>query len=134
MASFSDKSLAILDTCHPDLQKVLKEAIKYFDFTLIEGRRTLETQKKYVADGKSKTMNSKHIPDPRDPKQYSRAIDLTPYPIDYSDLQRHCYLGGWIMGIASQMGIKLRWGGDFSGDTQIKDESFKDYVHFELKE
>ena len=37
------------------------------------------------------------------------------------------------MGIASQMGIDIIWGGDWDGDTDLKDNAFDDLVHFELK-
>ena len=30
------------------------------------------------------------------------------------------------------MNIKLRWGGDWDRDTQVKDNSFDDLLHFEL--
>ena len=49
-------------------------------------------------------------------------------------------LGGFILGVASQMGVNVRWGGDWSasslykGKRTTKDNSFDDLVHFELKE
>ena len=61
MPRFSQKSLMMLEECHPDIQKVMNEAIKYIDFSITEGARTEEQQLKYYASGKSKTMNSKHI-------------------------------------------------------------------------
>ena len=63
MPNFSNKSKMMLEECHPDLQKVLNEAIKYIDFTIVEGARTEEQQLKYYMTGKSKTMNSKHLPE-----------------------------------------------------------------------
>jgi len=134
MPKFGKKSLEKLATCHPDIQKVLNETIKYFDFTVLEGRRTLETQKQYLKDGKTKTLNSKHIPDSNDPKQYARAVDIVPYPIDWEDRERITYLAGFIMGIAKQLNVKLRWGGDWDRDTELKDNNFDDLVHFELED
>ena len=38
------------------------------------------------------------------------------------------------MGVASQMGIKIRWGGDWDRDTDLSDNRFNDLPHFELME
>ena len=43
MPKFSDKSAARLATCHPDIQAVLNEVIKYRDCTILEGVRTIGT-------------------------------------------------------------------------------------------
>ena len=43
MPKFSEKSAARLLTCHPDIQAVLYEVIKYRDCTILEGVRTIET-------------------------------------------------------------------------------------------
>lgn len=45
MASFGRRSLDRLATAHPDLQKVMKEAIQNFDFTVLYGYRTPEEQR-----------------------------------------------------------------------------------------
>jgi hypothetical protein len=34
--------------------------------------------------------------------------------------------------MASSMGIKIRWGGDWNGDWKVKDNHFDDLPHFEL--
>lgn len=47
-----------------------------YDFTVFETKRTLETQKKYVERGVSKTLNSKHIPDSNN---IVKAVDIVPY-------------------------------------------------------
>ena len=31
------------------------------------------------------------------------------------------------------MGLKIRWGGDWDNDTEVKDTGFKDLPHFELR-
>jgi peptidoglycan L-alanyl-D-glutamate endopeptidase CwlK len=36
--------------------------------------------------------------------------------------------------VANTLGIKIRWGGDWNGDLQFRDEKFKDLPHFELVE
>lgn len=71
-------SLNELKGVHPDLVKVVKRAIELtaIDFAVHDGLRTLEEQKKLVARGASKTMNSMH----RQQKDgYGHAVDLVPY-------------------------------------------------------
>lgn len=46
------------------------------DWGLFETKRTLEQQKKYVANGTSRTLNSKHIPDNLG---IVRAFDVVPW-------------------------------------------------------
>ena len=124
MPRFGKKSLAELRGLDSGLVNVLNQAIKHFDFSVIEGMRSLETQTQYVADGVSKTLKSKHLE--------GKAVDISPYPIDYDDSERFVYLGGFILGVASQLGVKLRWGLDWDMDTYTKDTNFRDLGHFEL--
>ena len=42
------------------------------------------------------------------------------------------FFGGLVTGLAKQKGIPLRWGGDWDGDNNFKDNRFDDLVHFEL--
>mgnify|MGYP003120172875 CR=1 FL=1 len=126
MAKFGNTSLRRLKTCDARIVKVFQTVVKTFDCTVLEGHRTKERQKELVAEGKSKTMKSKHLYDP------SRAIDIAPYPIDWEDRERFTYFAGFVMGVASQLGIELRWGGDWDQDTEVKDNRFDDLVHFEL--
>ncbi len=64
MPNFGKTSKQRLETCHKDLQTICNEVIKYYDFSVIEGHRTLETQQKYFKEGKSKldgiNQKSKH--------------------------------------------------------------------------
>lgn len=140
MPAFSKKSKTLLEQCHPDLQQVLNEAIKIFDFSVTEGARTKEQQLEYYKAGKSKTMNSKHLPKycKEIGKECSFAIDVVPYPVDYNDRERFCVLAGIVLGMAKllkdQGKIKstIRWGGDWSMNNITKDESFSDLPHFEV--
>lgn len=129
MYKFSQKSLEKLKTCHPDLQKLFTEVLKVIDFTVIEGIRTHATQEEYVRTGKSKTLNSKHLPQP---DGTSWAIDCAPVPIDWQDKERFRYFAGVVMGIAHTMKIKVRWGGDWNMNNVFTDQKFHDLPHFEL--
>lgn len=130
MYKFSKRSRKRLETCHPDIQKVFNEVIKYVDCTILEGIRTKEQQKEYVRTGKSKTMKSKHL---EQSDGYSHAVDVMPYPIDWNDWHKNYLFGGFVLGIAKSMGVELRYGGDWDGDFQTKDHSFLDLPHFELR-
>ena len=66
-------SLAQLVGVHPELGFMCSEAIKITkqDFTVHDGIRTTEQQKRMVATGASKTMDSLHL--------YGLAVDLVPF-------------------------------------------------------
>ena len=133
MPSFSQRSKGRLATCVTPLQKVFEEVIKHWDCTILQGVRSKEEQNEYFRTGRSKVQwpNSKHnVLNPGDP---SRAVDVAPYPIDWNDLKRFYYFAGFVKGIALSQGLKLRWGGDWDSDTDIKDQNFNDLPHFEIK-
>jgi peptidoglycan L-alanyl-D-glutamate endopeptidase CwlK len=125
MPKFGKKSQERLRGVNSELVNVLFELVKIMDVTIIEGVRSQERQDRLVAEGKSKTKFSKHIT--------GRAVDLAPYPIDWEDRDRFHYMGGMLRGIAHQMGVKVRWGGDWDGDGETRDNNFDDLVHIELK-
>jgi hypothetical protein len=131
MYKYSKKSMARLETCHPDIQKVLLEAIKHVDLTIIEGVRTREIQEEYVRTGKSKTMNSKHL---KQSDGYSHAVDVMAWPIKWNDWKRNAYVNGFLVGLAQGMGVKLRSGIDWDGDFDVSEHTFLDAPHLELDE
>jgi peptidoglycan L-alanyl-D-glutamate endopeptidase CwlK len=130
MPRFGSRSINRIKTCDQRLQELFYEVVKHFDCTIIEGSRGKERQNKAYADGKSKVKypNGKHNQFP------SVAVDVAPYPIDWSDRDRFHYFGGFVLGVAKQKGLNIRWGGDWDMDTQTKDNKFDDLVHFEIKE
>lgn len=135
---FGIRSTENLHTCHADLQKVAKRAIGYgaLDFSVIEGHRSIERQRRLFAEGKTKidgiTKLGKHNQSP------SLAMDLLPYPAEvngvnvWQDRQRFCVLAGLIHAAAAEEGVKIRWGGDWDGDGNNADSTFHDLPHFEL--
>jgi hypothetical protein len=124
MPKFGKRSKERLKGVNPKLVNILNELIKIMDVTIIEGLRTEARQKELLAQGKSKTKYSKHLE--------GKAVDLAPYPIDWEDRERFHYMGGILRGIAKQLSIKIRWGGDWDSDGEIADNSFDDLVHVEL--
>tara|TARA_R100000734_G_C3271297_1_gene67182 strand:+ start:307 stop:687 length:381 start_codon:yes stop_codon:yes gene_type:complete len=125
MYRFGKRSKARLKGVKPELVNVLNELVKIMDVTIIEGLRTEERQKELVASGASKTKYSKHLE--------GKAVDLAPYPIDWEDRDRFHYMGGMIRGIAKQLNVNVRWGGDWDSDGETKDNGFDDLVHVELR-
>lgn len=83
--ALGQRSLAQLEGVHPLLVSVVKRAIEMTtqDFTVFEGVRTLERQRKLVASGASKTLNSMHIPAVdrlgTSKVSYGHAVDLVPW-------------------------------------------------------
>ncbi len=128
MPKFSQSSQAKLDTCHNDLRKVFARVIKTFDCTVLEGHRGKVLQDKYFNEGKSKVKfpNGRHNAAP------SMAVDVAPYPIDWTDRERFHLFAGFVLGTAISMGVKLRWGGDWDMDWEVNDNRFDDFPHFEL--
>jgi len=130
MASFGASSKAQLDTVHPRLKELFNEVVKTFDCKVICGYRTQGDQDKAFEAGLSKVQwpNSKHNSYP------SLAVDVAPYPVDWKDLNRFYHFGGYVRAVADRLGIKIRWGGDWDGDFDLKDQNFFDLPHFELVE
>lgn len=129
MPNFSLGSRRALETCHPDIQRVFNEVIKHWDCRVLEGARSLETQAEYVRTGKSKTLNSRHIPAE---DGYSYAVDVVPYPIDWNDRDRFLLFIGKVLGVAKEMGVDLVSGVDWDGDGYVKDHTFFDAPHFQI--
>ncbi len=118
--AFGARSLARLNGVHPDLVKVMKRAIgcSTLDFAIIEGKRTLATQKKYFAAGATRTMNSRHLT--------GHAVDVAPYvggKIRW-DWPLYHQLAKVIDKAAEEEGVKITWGGRWV--------SFRDGPHWEL--
>jgi peptidoglycan L-alanyl-D-glutamate endopeptidase CwlK len=129
MPRFGKRSKERLSTCEKDLQMVFNEVIKYVDCSVLEGHRGKDRQNALYEDGKTKVRypNGRHNASP------SCAVDVTPYPVDWADRERQTLFAGFVLGVANQMGIELRWGGDWDQDFEVKDNRFDDFPHFELK-
>ena len=138
MPKFSISSLQRLGTCHLRLQKLFNRVVIGWDCTVLEGKRGEEQQKINVAKKVSKTLDSKHVYPLDKP---SLAVDVAPYPLKWPDPKSPTYakdlalwyaFGGYVMGVADGMGIKIKWGADWDGDQIINDQDFDDLPHFEL--
>ena len=120
MYKFSKTSTARLEECHPDLQRLFNEVIKYIDCTIICGHRNEEEQNVAHAKGYSmvKYANSKHNSMP------AHAVDVMQYPICWTDYRRTREFAKFVKVIAKKLDINILCGADF--------KSFFDGAHFEL--
>ena len=130
MPRFGKKSKEQLATCDERLIKIFNEVIKTVDCSVLEGHRSEDRQNALYEEGKTKV---KH-PQGRHNKFPSRAADVVPYPIDWDDRERFHLFAGFVLGTAKQMGIELRWGGDWNINWFVDDNKFDDFPHFELIE
>ena len=129
MPKFGRSSKKRLATCDNRLQDVFNEVIKHVDCSVLEGQRDEERQNKLFEEGKTKVR----FPDGRHNDSPSRAVDITPYPVDWADRERQTLFAGFVLGIARSMGIKLRWGGDWNQNWEVDDNKFDDFPHYELR-
>lgn len=105
---------------HPDLFRVVQRAIQItsVDFGITEGLRDRETQGRYVAEGKSRTMDSRHLT--------GHAVDVVAMvngkvSWTFSDYER---IAAAFKQAAADLQIPIIWGGDWP--------RFRDGPHFEL--
>lgn len=104
-------SRAKLSGVHPDLARVVIRAIELSaqDFTVTEGLRSPERQKELVAQGKSKTLASKHL---AQSDGLAHAVDLVPYiggrtVWDMAGCER---IAEAMRQAAQELGVGIRWG------------------------
>lgn len=120
MYTLGARSKARLKGVHPDLAKVVERAIQIttVDFTVLEGLRDPQRQKKLVESGASQTLNSRHIT--------GHAVDLGAWVDDQVDWSWPLYhqIAAAMKEAAKQVGVPIEWGGDW--------RTFKDGPHFQL--
>ncbi len=158
--NYGATSLQRLATAHPDLQALMKKVGEKFPNTILEGERTEEQQRKNVEKGVSQTMNSKHVRSPAeavdaapDPLSWPQAAKLLNRIETVAGLMsdeqgaeimslvegyvrevaRWYYFGGYVLGVASEEDVDIRWGGDWDGDRSLEDQTFHDLPHFEVR-
>lgn len=128
MFRLGKRSLSRLEGVHPDLVRVVKRAIRstVCDFTVLEGVRSEERQRKLFQAGASKIMNSRHLT--------GHAVDLGAY-LDGEvrwDWPLYYQIAAAMMMAAVEEGVTIRWGGDWDSDGDYTDEKWRDGPHFEL--
>lgn len=117
-----------LEGVHADLVKVVLRAIELTcqDFSVHDGIRTLEAQKKLVAAGASKTLESRHLT--------GHAVDLV--PVINGKLRWEWdpiyVIADAVRSAARELKIPLRWGGawdvDFTNSTDSTEHLVATFV------
>lgn len=120
MYSLGPRSMARLRGVHPDLVKVVQQAIKLssVDFTVLEGLRSIDRQRTLVDSGASQTLNSRHLT--------GHAVDLGAWVDNQVDWSWPLYhkIAAAMKEAARQINVPIEWGGDW--------RTFKDGPHFQL--
>ena len=133
MPMFSERSTIKLRTCDPLLVNLFLAVVADFDCTVLCGHRSQLEQDEVYHRGLSQLL----FPHSRHNKIPSEAVDVVPYfsqkpHIRWDDLQSFCLFAGFVLGVASQKGIYVRWGGNFNMSDDIHSNKFVDMPHFEL--
>lgn len=103
----STRSQSRLAGVDADLVMVVERAIELtkVDFGVSEGLRSEETQRKYVAAGKSQTMTSKHL--------IGQAVDLVAYTDEGQvcwELNMYDDIADAMKAAAIELSVPIRWG------------------------
>lgn len=119
--TLSQRSQNNLKDVHQDLVRVVHLALTFspYDFVVIEGVRSLERQKVLIKEGKSKTLNSRHLT--------GHAVDIVPLvngAIPWQDWSAFESVFNAMKQASSQLGVSINWGGNWV--------SFRDGPHYEL--
>jgi peptidoglycan LD-endopeptidase CwlK len=130
------RSLDRLSGVHPDLVSVVHRAISRseVDFTVLEGLRTVERQRKLVKAGASKTMDSRHLT--------GHAVDLGAW-VGGSvrwDWPLYLKIAEAVRAASLELNVPIRWGGSWSLLSGLNSpitnamlhRNFPDGPHFEL--
>lgn len=118
---YNKRSLKNVNTCCNEIILLFHEVLKEKDHSVICGHRGRKEQEEAFNNGFSKAHfgQSKHNSLP------SMAVDVLPYPFNgWDDIEQFEILAEVVKRKAKELGIKIRWGGDF--------KNFKDYVHWEI--
>ena len=129
MPTFSSESHEHLRTCDLRLACVFREVVKRFDCKVIDGYRGRQMQEAAYNAKRSKLR----FPDSKHNRNPSQAVDVIPYPVNWKNIRRFYYFGGYVLRTAQELGIELRWGGDWDSDNDFNDQRFHDLLHWELK-
>ena len=132
-----DRSKKNLAKAHPLLQKLFNAVAaetaamngKKPGIIVLDATRGKAAQELAFAQGRTKV----HFGDSAHNYVPAIALDVCPAPIDWKDTSKFIILGKrFVLPIAKEFGIPIRWGADWNMNSNLKDESFVDMPHYEL--
>lgn len=142
---------------HPKLAAVVVKAISIstVDFTVLEGVRTLDRQRRLYGQGRTAaelakvglpasyakpkeakvtwTLTSNHFVNKSTGSGH--AVDLAPWPIDWegpNHFPKFDAIAEAMFAAAEELGVKIRWGADWDMDGKPRERGETDSPHFEL--
>lgn len=122
---FSERSYRNLRQVRPELVAVATLALDHLgrvggpDFVVTDGVRNVDQQRRLVEEGKSQTMDSRHLT--------GHAIDIAAFDENYEvtwEAEPYQWIAEAFKRAADQLGVAIEWGGDW--------ETFTDMPHFAL--
>jgi len=118
MLKLTARDKSRLKGLHPDILKVVEKYLEIgsVPIIVIEGMRTLATQKKYLARGVTTTLRSRHLT--------GHAIDIGPRDTPLSSWPPYYKIAEDMKKAAKLVGVTIEWGGDW--------RKFKDGPHWQL--
>jgi len=102
------------------------------DFIVIEGLRTQARQDELWAQGRTKPGPIVTWTNDASSHGSGRAVDLCPYPVDWTDLKKFDAIAEAMFTEANELGVTLRWGADWDQDGKPRERGESDSPHFEL--
>ena len=125
---FSEKSVEKLNTVDPVLKKLVCEVQKIspIPFEISEGIRSLARQRQLIAEGKSKTLKSKHL--------LGQAIDFVPLrkgKWNFNGWESAAFIAGLFIAKSKELGIKIV-SGALWWNSCIEDVNFRDHWHIQI--
>jgi peptidoglycan L-alanyl-D-glutamate endopeptidase CwlK len=136
--SYGRRSAERLATVDDDLRRVLERALGYglMDIAITQGVRSKEDQERFFAEKKTKV----HWPDSKHnvlrDGDLAKAVDAAPYVNGRASYNHShcCFLAGLVLAAAAELGVTVRWGGNWDMDGEpVTDQDFQDLVHFEKR-
>lgn len=128
-----------ITTMHPDLQKVCRFLIQYYNVTVLDGWRDEKNQNELYYSGKSdkKWPDSRHNVTDAQGKPCSKAVDLAIWHperphVHWEDMPSQVHFAGIVLGAGLALGVPLRAGCDWNENMDVTD-NWIDAFHVEMK-
>jgi peptidoglycan L-alanyl-D-glutamate endopeptidase CwlK len=143
MWKYGERSLGKLATVHPRLKQVAFRALDRspYDIAIVHGWRGEDVQNALFDSRASmkRWPDSKHNRsldiDYELADQISDALDFAPWVggrIPWDETHIFACIAGCFFAAADELGVRLRWGGDWDTDGNTKEHKLQDWGHLEI--